>query len=133
MAVNEIGPALSNNTIQSGTYLAVGSGSSTINLPALANQGFGYTSGVTIQNISNQSVQGQLQYYNLDGTPQGNLQSFSISGQASQAFYQGAAGLPTGFYGTGVVRQTSGPANSLLSTINVISPNIFYTYTQPNN
>jgi kumamolisin len=133
MAVNEFGGYTSAGTTESGTYSAASSGSNTVALPVMANNGFGYTTGTTILNTSNQTVTGTLQYYNLAGTATGTLQNFSIGPNASQAFYQGdpAQALGSGFYGVAVISQTGGPANSLIDTTNAISASFFYTYVEP--
>jgi hypothetical protein len=61
-----------------------------------------------------------------------NTASFTLAANGSQPLYQGVEGtLPSGFYGTALVTQTSGPANSLIVTTNAISPDTFYTYTEP--
>jgi kumamolisin len=133
MAVNEFGGYTSAGTTESGTYSAASSGSNTVALPVMANGGFGYTTGTTILNTSNQTVTGTLQYYNLAGTATGTPQNFSIGPNASQAFYQGdpAQALGSGFYGVAVISQTGGPANSLIDTTNAISASFFYTYVEP--
>jgi hypothetical protein len=132
MAVNEFGGYTSGGTTESGTYSAASSGANVVGIPVIANGGFGYTTGTTILNISNQAVNGMLQYYNLDGTVQGPAKTFTIAANASSIFYQGdpAQGL-TNFYGTAIVTQTSGPANSLIDTTNAVSANFFYTFTEP--
>jgi hypothetical protein len=132
MAVNEFGGYTSGGTTESGTYSAASSGASVVGLPVIANNGFGYTTGTTVFNISNQTVTGNLQYYNLNGTAQGAAKSFSIAPNASAIFYQGdpAQGL-TNFYGTAVLTQTGGTANSLIDTTNAVSANFFYTYVEP--
>jgi hypothetical protein len=116
----------------SGVYSAVSSGGSKVYIPVMANGGFGFTTGATILNTSNQTVNGTLQYYNLDTSTAGTVQSFTIAPNASQQYYQGSAGLSAGYYGVAVVTVTGGPANSLIVTTNAISSNFFYTYTEPN-
>ena len=82
----------------------------------MANNGFGYTTGTTILNVSNATVNASLQYYDTSGTPQGTAQAFSIAPYASHIFFQGAAGvLPAGFYGTAVITQSTGAANALMA------------------
>jgi hypothetical protein len=137
MLVNELGPThldANGTTIGSnGTYVAVPAGSGSVPLPIMAKGGYGFNTGSTILNVSNISVGVTVQYYNLDGTPVPNgASSFTIAANGSQPVYQGAeTHLPVGFYGTAVVTQTSGPANSLIVTTNAISPDTFYTYTEP--
>jgi hypothetical protein len=139
MLANEVGPSsvdASGDTIQStsnGTYLAVPAGSARISLPIMAKDGYGFTTGSTILNVSNASVGVTVQYYNLDGTPVANgASSYTIAANGSQPVYQGAEmHLPDGFYGTAIVTQTSGPASSLVVTTNAISSTTFYTYTEP--
>jgi hypothetical protein len=132
MAVNEFGGYTSGGTTESGTYSAASSGAGVVGLPVIANNGFGYTTGTTVFNISNQTVTGNLQYYNLNGTAQGTAKPFTIAPNASAIFYQGdpAQGL-TNFYGTAVLTQTGGTANSLIDTTNAVSANFFYTYVEP--
>jgi hypothetical protein len=130
MAVNEAGGLTESGAAQSGTYLATANGSSTVGLPVVANNGNGYTSGVTVLNLSAETVGGTIAYYNPDGTLAGQ-QAFSIAAHASQLAYQGAASLPNGFYGQAVITQASGAANSLLATTNVQSATSFYSYTEP--
>jgi predicted outer membrane repeat protein len=133
VAVNEFGGYTSGGTTESGTYSAASSGNSTIGLPVIANNGFGYTTGTTIFNTSSQTVSGTLQYYDLSGNTVGTAQQLSIGPNASAAYYQGSAsqGLSSGFYGVAVITQTGGPANSLLDTTNAVSANFFYTYVEP--
>jgi hypothetical protein len=137
MLVNELGPphlVSSGETISSnGTYVAVPTGQALVGLPIMAKGGYGFTTGSTILNVSSASVGITVQYYNLDGTPVPNgASSFTLAANGSQPLYQGAeVSLPAGFYGTAVVTETSGPANSLIITTNAISPNAFYTYTEP--
>jgi hypothetical protein len=132
MVVNEIGPSVAGSSA-SGTYAAASTGSNQVYLPVVANGGFGYITGLTILNTSNQPVSGVISYYNLDGSAQGASQNFQIGAFASQPAYQGApqAGLPKTFYGTAIVRVTSGPNNALIVTTNALSAFTFYTYTEP--
>lgn len=132
MVVNESGGVSANGTSLSGTYTAAANGSSNIGLPVMASGGYGYTTGATILNTTGQSVSGSIQYYNVDGTPQGAAHSFTIAAHASQLAYQGAANLlPQGFYGTAVVTE-NGNNNSLMVTTNAES-GLFYTYNEPNS
>jgi hypothetical protein len=133
VAVNEFGGYTSAGTTESGTYSGAGAGNSVVGLPVMANNGFGYTTGNTVFNTSNQTVNATLQYYNLDGTSAGTVQTLSLAPNASKAFYQGdpAQGLASGFYGVAVLTQTGGPANSLIDTTNAVSANFFYTYVEP--
>jgi hypothetical protein len=91
----------------------------------------GFTSGFTIFNTASNAVSGIIQYYSLDGTAQANPQNFTVNPQASYSIYQGAAGLPTGFYGTAVINVTNGPPNSLIVSTNMESANFFYTFSEP--
>ena len=133
VAVNEFGGYTSAGTTESGTYSAASSGNSTVGLPVIANNGFGYTTGTTIFNTSSQTVSGTLQYYDLSGNAVGTAQTLSIGANASAAYYQGssAQGLSSGFYGVAVITQTGGPANSLIDTTNAVSASFFYTYVEP--
>lgn len=127
MVVNEAGGSGS----KSGVYAAAASGGSNVGLPVLANGGYGYTTGTTVLNTSNNSISGSIQYYDLTGKAIGSSQPFNIGPHASQLLYQGAAGLPQGFYGTAVVSTNSG--NNLITTTNAQSANFFYTYSEPNS
>jgi hypothetical protein len=129
MMVNEAGMQTAAGTAQSGAYTPGRQGASKLALPVVANNGNGYTSGLTILNSSDQSVSGSLTYYNPDGTQQGQTQSFSLAAHASLPSYQGAANLPLSFYGQAVVTAANN-SNSLLATINVQSSSSFYTYTE---
>jgi hypothetical protein len=133
MLVNENGGLTTTGSAMSGTYEAASSGAASIALPVMANGGFGYTTGATILNISNQPASGSVQYYNTDGSAQGGPQAFTVGAYASKAIFQGGSVLPSTFYGDAVVTQTSGSANSLIVTTNAISAAFFYTYTEPNN
>jgi hypothetical protein len=132
MVVNEIGGITASGNVLSGTYAAAFSGSTVVGLPVVANGGYGYTTGATILNTSNLALDGTIQYFNIDGTITGAVQAFSIAPHASQLVYQGATGLPSNFYGTAVLNQTGGVANSLIVTTNALSSSFFYTYTEPN-
>jgi hypothetical protein len=133
MTVNEFGGYTAGGTTESGTYSAASSGSSTVGLPVMANNGFGYTTGTTVFNTSNGVVGGTLQYYTTTGAVVGSPQSFNINPYSSQIFYQGeiGQGLSNGFYGVAVLRQTSGGEGSLIDTTNAVSANFFYTYVEP--
>jgi hypothetical protein len=132
MAVNEYGGLTANGTAKSGTYLAAASGGSQVGLPVVANNGFGYITGDTIFNNSAQTVTANIRYINYATGASTPSSTCTLTAYASQAFYQGAAGLPTGFYGTAVVTETDGPPNALLVTTNALSDNFFYTFTEPN-
>ncbi len=132
MAVNELGSATANGQSASGVYAAPTLGKNSINLPVMANGGFGFTTGLTIQNISSSAISCTLQYYRVDGTVQGTTQTYNIPANASQVVYQGAGDLPTNFYGTAVITQNTGSSGSLIVTTNAISANTFYTYSVPN-
>lgn len=133
MVVNEQGGNTASGTARSGTYAAAGAGLSTIDLPTVANGGSGFTTGATILNTSSTSVSGTVQYYNADGTVVGTAKPFSVGPHASQLLYQGdpTQSLPSGFYGTAVISQTSGTPGSLIVTTNAQSSNFFYSYTEP--
>ena len=133
MVVNENGGITSAATALSGTYSAAANGGSSVGLPVMANNGYGYVTGATILNTSGQTVSGSIQYYKTDGTVQGSPQPFSIGAHSSQLTYQGGSSLPDGFYGSATVSQTSGPAGSLIVTTNAVSASFFYTYTEPNS
>ena len=132
MVVNEAGNTTANGAAQSGTYAAASMGSSNVGLPVVANGGNGgFASGATILNTGDTAVSGTISYYRADGTQlTAGSQSFTIAAHASLPIYQGGAGLPNGFAGQAVVVQTSGAANSLLTTTNVQSPDLFYSYTE---
>jgi hypothetical protein len=133
MVVNEAGGTTASGSAESGVYSAAGAGANLLDLPVIANGGYGYTTGTTILNVSNASIGVSVQYYNLDGTPVANAtSSYTLAPNGSQPLYQGAeGGLPSGFYGTALVTQTSGATNSLIVTTNALSPDAFYTYTEP--
>jgi hypothetical protein len=134
MVVNEAGGLTSTGNARSGTYSAASSGGGSVGLPVIANGAFGgYVTGDTIQNISTGTITGTISYYNLDGTSAGTSQNFTIGANASQAYYQGAAGsgLAAGFFGTAVVTETSGAPNALIVTTNAQSNSLFYTYVEP--
>ncbi len=134
MVVNEIGPSIPGGGSESGTYPAISTGSNTVSLPVIAHGGYGYTTGLTILNTSNQTLDCVLRYYKLDGSLQGTSQTFSVGAKASHPVFQGdpTINLPNDFYGTAVVSVTSGSAtNALIVTTNAISPFTFYTYTEP--
>jgi hypothetical protein len=134
MVVNEIGSTTQSGSSESGVYSAISQGGSNIGLPAMANNGFGYTTGTTILNTSAGPVEGVLQYYNSDGTlASSGSQTFTIAAHAGKNIFQGSSGLPASFYGTAVISQTSGTPNALLDTTNAVSANFFYTYTEPLN
>jgi kumamolisin len=133
MLVNEAGGLTASGSARSGTYVALSSGGSLVGLPVLANNGFGYTTGSTIVNNSIDLVGATLQYYNTDGTPQGNVQTLSLAPHASLFIFQGASGLPTNFFGTAIITQTTGVPHSLLATVNAQADSFFYTYTEPNS
>jgi hypothetical protein len=135
--VNEYGGILASGNAASGSYGASGSSSGNVGLPVMANGGFGYVTGATIFNSSNQTVSGTIQYYNMDGTVQGGAKSFSVGGHQSLGIYQGdpTQGLPSnggGYYGTAVVSE-SGSGNDLIVTTNAASSAFFYSYIEPNS
>lgn len=137
ITVNEAGGLTAKGTSRSGVYNAGNAVTANVDLPVIANNGFGgFTTGVTIFNTSNAPVSGIVTYYNLDGTPTGITQTFTnLAPYASYATYQGAANLPANFYGTAVVTETgggSGNGGDLAITANVQSDAFFYTYTEPN-
>lgn len=132
VAVNQAGGATANGTARSGTYLATATSSSNIiGLPVVANASNGFTSGVTVLNSSNASVDGYIQYYDTQGNAVGSQHSFTIAAHASQLAYQGADSLPSGFSGEALVVQTSGATGSLMATTNVQSGSVFYSYVEP--
>jgi hypothetical protein len=136
MVVNESGGVSSTGTSLSGTYASSPSGSSSVSLPVMANGGFGYTTGATIFNTNSSPISGTLQYYDTNGNPVGAAQTFSIGPWASQLAYQGTPNLlPTGFYGTAVITQTTSNTSDLDSglivTTNALS-GLFYSYVEPN-
>jgi hypothetical protein len=133
MVVNESGGVSSSGTSLSGTYTAAGSGSTSVGLPVMAKGGFGYNTGATIFNTSNAVASGTIQYYDINGNAVGTAQPFSVGPYASQLAYQGGASfLPSGFYGSAVVTQSSNSSGSgLIVTTNALS-GLFYTYTEPN-
>ena len=107
MMVNEAANQLVSGGARSGTYAAVPTGSGSVALPVVANNdAAGFTSGLTVFNTSNQAVNGSIQYYNADGTTQGNSQPFSVGGgsggnlpnhlpaHASQPYYPGITTQP---------------------------------------
>jgi hypothetical protein len=134
MAVNEYAGLTAAGSPESGTYLAAASGGSNVGIPVIANNGFGYTTGTTVFNASNQTVSATLQYYALTGIASGNTKTITIGPYASAAFYQGdpAQGLSNGFYGTAFLTQSSGGTPSLIDTTNAVSNQFFYTFTEPN-
>jgi hypothetical protein len=135
MMVNEAGPSHLNSTGQTinvaASYIATPNGSNSLALPVMANGGYGFTTGSTVLNLSNTSVSATIQYYNTTGSLVASISSFTLAPHGSQALYQGAANLPANFYGTAVVRQTSGVTGSLVATTNAMSSDIFYTYSEP--
>ena len=138
MVVNEGGGVTTAGTSLSGVYTAAAKGSPSVGLPVMANGGYGYTTGATIFNTSDQLVSGTIQYYDINGNAVIGAQPFTIGAHASQLAYQGAQNLlPANFYGTAIVSQTSGGATNgngssgLIVTTNALS-GLFYTYTEPN-
>ena len=134
MVVNELGGNTASGSAKSGVYSAAASGGSSVGLPVIARNGFGYTTGTTIFNTSNQTINGSLQYYDLTGAMKGAALAFTVGPFASKAFFQGDAvqGPPDQFYGTAIITQSSGPANALIITTNALSDSFFYSYTEPN-
>lgn len=142
VAVNVAGSSPTGGPVESGTYAGValsgevaGTGSpANIGLPLMANAGSnGFTTGATIFNASAATVSGNITYYASDGTRVGSPQSFSIEAYTSLPLYQGATGvLPAGFYGQAIVTQNgSNYSNALLVTVNALSNDVFFTYSQP--
>jgi photosystem II stability/assembly factor-like uncharacterized protein len=138
MLVNEGGGTTASGNARSGVYLALAlntsSASNSVALPVMANGGFNYTTGTTILNTSASTVNGSIQYYNTDGSVQGIPHTFTIAPNASFALYQGdpAQSLPSTFFGSAIITQSSGPTGSLVVTTNAQSSSFFYTYTEPN-
>lgn len=130
MVVNEAGGRTASGAAQSGTYSATASGHNSVGLPIVANNGAGFTTGVTVLNTSGQAVSGTITYYNNDGSMQGSPLSFTVGANASYAIYQGAAsqGLPNGFSGQAIITENGG--SDLVVTTNAQSSNLFYTYTE---
>ena len=131
VVVNEVKPVSSGS--QSGVYAAASGGSSSLGLPVIAKNGFGYTTGTTVFNASNISATFTLTYYNLNGTALTTPapRSITVGAYASVGVYQGDD-LPSDFYGTAVLTQTSG-SSTLIDTTNAINSaaGLFYTYTEP--
>jgi outer membrane protein assembly factor BamB len=133
MAVNQDGGTTATGSRESGVYLAASVGRSTVGLPVMSNGFIGYYTGSTIVNSSSSPVTISLQYYDSTGVAVGAARSYTIAPYGSQFNFQGGdtPALPSGFYGTAVATITSGPANSLLSTVNALSSQFFYTYVEP--
>ncbi len=132
MVVNESG-----GTAKSGTYVAAADPNGRVGLPVMANGGYGYTTGATVFNSSNQTISCNIQYYDVGGAALGGPQTFSINPYSSKGIFQGNAGVGLS-YGTAVVIEStpSGsqyPANDLIVTTNAQSDIFFYTYTEPNS
>jgi hypothetical protein len=126
MVVNEAAPATT--IAESGTYAAATTGSNNVGLPIVANNGgAGFTTGATVLNTADTSVNATITYYNVDGSATGITKAFSIAAHASQPLYQGAAGLTAGFYGQAVITADS---NSLVVTTNALNASMFYTYVE---
>jgi hypothetical protein len=125
--VNEQGAAAST----SGTYIGLSQASQSIGLPAVANGFVGFTTGTTILNVTDQPIEVTLEYYNSNGTALSTSVNYTVAPYASALAYQGggAAGLPSGFFGTAVL--SSNVANSLVATTNAAANGLFYTYTEP--
>ena len=134
LVVNEAGGLTSTGNARSGTYAAAGGGEASMVMPVMANGAYGgYVTGATILNSSAGTIGGTIQYYDLNGAVVGNARPFTIAPYASLPVYQGSDGLPDAYYGSALVVQTSGIANSLISTANAQSTSFFYTYTEPTN
>jgi hypothetical protein len=132
MLVNQAANTLDGGIARSGSYSALASGSSVLNLPVVAySAGGGQTTGTTIYNSSDAPVTISMQYYTSKGAVQGKVQDFTIAAHASLPLYQGLANLPLDFLGTASITQTSGADNSLVATVNAESLNLFYSYTAP--
>ena len=131
VVVNEVKSVSSGS--QSGVYAAASGGSSSLGLPVIAKNGFGYTTGTTVFNASNISATFTLTYYNVNGTALTTPapRSITVAAYASVGVYQGDD-LPSDFYGTAVLTQTSG-GSTLIDTTNAINSaaGLFYTYTEP--
>jgi hypothetical protein len=134
MVVNEFGGVNANGNAKSGTYSAASTVSNSIGLPVVANGGYGYTTGATIFNTSNQTISGTVQYYNPDGTTQGIGKNFSVGPYQSAALFQGdsSQGLGSGFYGTAIISE-NGSGKDLIVTTNAASNAFFYSFTEPNS
>lgn len=132
MVVNEDGGYNLAGKRKSGTYSAIPAGGNQVGLPVVANGGYHYITGITIFNTSNITVTGQIQYYNVDGTPAGSSHTFTVGPNASIQQFQGDAsiGLPTTFYGTAVITESSS-GTDLIATVNALSDEYFYTYAEP--
>jgi hypothetical protein len=134
MMANEIGPSFNNQIgtpiTPNSAYLALAGGKTSLNLPIMAKNGYGFTTGATLLNVSEAVVTVNIEYYNLDGTPvSGASSTVSVVAHGSLAIYQGAEkNLPANFYGTAVI---TGSSSSLIVTTNAISADSFYTYTEP--
>jgi hypothetical protein len=110
MVVNESGTTTQSGAARSGTYTALPTGSLSLGLPIVTNNGnpgFGgaLTTGATILNLSNQTITGSIQYYLADGSLQGTAKTFTINAHASLPLYQGdpAQSLPSGFSGSAIM------------------------------
>lgn len=135
VSVNEGGGLTANGSARSGVYVAATTPASSFGLPVMANNGSNrFTTGATVFNTSSSQATGTIQYYNLDGTPTGALQNFSVAAHGSYTAYQGASSqnLPNNFYGVAVVTETSG-GSDFIATTNVQSPDFFYSYSEPNS
>ena len=127
MAVNERGPA----TI-AGTYVAIATGSQSVNLPVIANGFAGFVTGATILNTSPTNIATlTLTYLDANGKLIGSLQTKTLAPHASFLVFQGdtAQNLPNGFFGTALIISDQ----SLLVTTNALNTanGLFYTYTEP--
>ncbi len=140
MVINEDGGFNDFGRRKSGTYTAISAGSTRIGLPAVANRGFGYITGVTVLNTSSTAVSGTIQYYNLNGSPEGGPRAFTVGPYSSLLQYQGdpTVGLPDGsipghepFYGTAIITESSNGTAGLIATVNALSDDFFYTYAEP--
>ena len=118
---------------QSGVYAAAIGGSGNLGLPVMAKDGFGYTTGTTVFNASCNSATFTLTYYKLDGTALTTPTHAASRWRHTRSvgIYQGDD-LPSDFYGTAVLTQTSG-GSTLIDTTNAINSaaGLFYTYTEP--
>jgi alpha-tubulin suppressor-like RCC1 family protein len=127
MSVNERG---ANNV--SGTYVGIGSGSTNVALPVMANGFAGFVTGATIFNAGTGTATLTLTYLDGTGATVGNAQSTAtLAPNASFALYQGAAnqGLSTSFFGTALITSNQ----PLIVTTNALQngTGLFYTYTEP--
>jgi hypothetical protein len=117
-------------TAGTASYNAFTSGSSTLYVPALYKNYFGFGSALTLQNVSGTTAAGKITYGNGAST------NFSLAPNASQEFYQPANGaLPSG-NSAGVfsakVTTTSGSVVGIVSLSQISGAvGAFASYTVP--